>query len=681
MVDQNADDSMLDLYIFETTQNIKQLEQIALKSENQNGFTQEDINEIFRIMHTIKGSSAMMSYDEIALLAHKMEDLFSFLREKSDLNYDKDIISDLMLESADIFNVEIENISNGNAGGINTKELVSKVNEVLGSIKGVAEAPVTPVSSVKKEINELTFDKENGFNFFKALITFEDGCEMENLRAFNLIMNLKEKVEELCYFPEDLENNTETVEYIKKDGFSLFLETNMTKSEIEGFLSDEAFIKNLSVTEYKNSQDFKSEIENITNGNKIESDKADGLKEEKISAPQDAAAVQKLSGHKGMITVNVSKLDELMDMIGELVIAESMVINNPELKGLDLNNFNKAAHQLHKITNELQDLTMSVRMVPLTNTFQKMIRIVRDMTKKLGKEVNLELIGAETEVDKNIIDHLSDPLMHLVRNAIDHGIESPEERIAAGKNEKGTVVLEARNDSGEILILIKDDGKGLDKKKLLEKAKSKELLKKPESEMTDKEIFSLICLPGFSTNEKVTEFSGRGVGMDVVTRNVEELGGRVSIDSIEGKGTQFSIRFPLTLAIIDGMNIRVGESIYTLPITVIKESLKPDNKNIITDPQKREMILFRGQCYPIIRLHELYNVKSDSRQFSDGIFIMIESDGNTACLFADELMGENQVVVKPLPNYLKQIIGIAGCTILGDSQMSLILDASELVSI
>jgi two-component system chemotaxis sensor kinase CheA len=206
-------------------------------------------------------------------------------------------------------------------------------------------------------------------------------------------------------------------------------------------------------------------------------------------------------------------------------------------------------------------------------------------------------------------------------------------------------------------------------------------LKKPESEMTDKEIFSLICLPGFSTNEKVTEFSGRGVGMDVVTRNVEELGGRVSIDSIEGKGTQFSIRFPLTLAIIDGMNIRVGESIYTLPITVIKESLKPDNKNIITDPQKREMILFRGQCYPIIRLHELYNVKSDSRQFSDGIFIMIESDGNTACLFADELMGENQVVVKPLPNYLKQIIGIAGCTILGDSQMSLILDASELVSI
>jgi two-component system chemotaxis sensor kinase CheA len=676
MVEQNADESMLDLYVFETTQNIKQLEQIALQSEKQNGFTKDDINEIFRIMHTIKGSSAMMSYDGIALLAHKMEDLFSFLRENPTSNYDRGIISELMLESADIINVEIENISNGNAGGINTEELVSKVNGILGSIKDGEIPEIT----FEKNDNELTPAKDVGPNLFKVLITFEDGCEMENLRAFNLVINLKEKAEDLSYFPEDLENNTETVEYIKKYGFNLFFETNMAKPEVESFFSEEAFVKDISVTEYENTKDFKNEKERVISGVKKDPDKTEVEKEDKTPAPQDTSAVQKLSGHKGMITVNVSKLDELMDMIGELVIAESLVINNPDLKGMELSNFTKAAHQLHKITNELQDLTMSVRMVPLTNTFQKMNRIVRDMTKKLGKEVELELVGADTEVDKNIIDHLSDPLMHLVRNAVDHGIESPEERIASGKNEKGTVVLEARNDSGEILIFIKDDGKGLNKKKLLEKAKSKGLLKKPESEMSDKEIFSLICLPGFSTNDQVTEFSGRGVGMDVVTKNVEDLGGRVSIDSIEGKGTQFIIRFPLTLAIIDGMNIRVGKNIYTIPIAAIKESLKPDSKNIITDPQKRDMILFRGQCYPIIKLYELYRVEADSKQFIDGIFIMIENEGNTACLFADELLGENQVVVKPLPNYIKKIAGIAGCTILGDSQMSLILDASELVS-
>lgn len=255
-----------------------------------------------------------------------------------------------------------------------------------------------------------------------------------------------------------------------------------------------------------------------------------------------------------------------MDMVGELVISEAMVTQNPDLKGLPLDNFNKAARQLQKITSEFQDIVMSIRMVPLAATFQKMNRIVRDMSKKLSKEVKLEIIGEDTEVDKNIIEHISDPLMHIVRNSIDHGLESPEDRKAKGKSEIGTITLEAKNEGGDVFIIINDDGKGLDREKVLARARENGLINRPESDITDKEVFSYIFLPGFSTKSKVTEFSGRGVGMDIVTKNIASVGGNVSIDSIPDAGTTITLKIPLTLAIMDGMTIRVGESTYTIPI-------------------------------------------------------------------------------------------------------------------
>lgn len=693
MTEKNADDSLLDMFVFETTQNLKQIEQVAINSEKQNSFTPDDINEIFRMMHTIKGSAAMMSFDGIAILSHKLEDLFSYLRENPSLDYDRSIISEIMLEGSDLINSAISSISEGSTDGFNSEALIQKIDEVLSSFKNDQTSPKNialpqeePVSPVKSD--EFIPEKYVLLNLYKVLFVFENDCEMENMRAFSLIIRLKDQAEDITYIPENIESDNETAKIIQQNGLLVFFKSTMKYDEVESFFSEDAFMKDLSITKYENITDFERDRDAASSGKAGNNQGAEAVESDKKApdaakslTPQEAnASVQKLPGHQGLITVSVAKLDDLMDMIGELVIAESMVINNPDLTDLDVPNFNKAAHQLHKITNEFQDLIMSVRMVPLTNIFQKMNRIVRDMTKKLGKEVNLDIKGAETEVDKNIIDHLSDPLMHLVRNCVDHGIEMPEERKAFGKRREGTVFLEARNDSGEVLIFVRDDGKGLDKKKLVKKAKQKNLLKKPEEEMTDKEIFSLIFLPGFSTNENVTEFSGRGVGMDVVERNIGELGGRVTVDSVEGKGTQFTIRFPMTLAIIKGMNIRIGESIYTLPITSIKESLKPVSKNIIIDPQKNELVLYRGQCYPIIRLHKLYNIDTDITDFSDGIFIMIENEGNTVCLFADELIGENQVVVKPLPSYIKKVVGIAGCTILGDSQISLILDATELTS-
>lgn len=364
------------------------------------------------------------------------------------------------------------------------------------------------------------------------------------------------------------------------------------------------------------------------------------------------------------------------------MIAEAMVTQNPDLKGLELNNFEKAARQLRKITSELQDTVMSVRMVPLAGTFQKMNRTVRDMCKKLNKEVQLLLIGQETEVDKNIIEHISDPLMHLIRNSIDHGIEMPDEREAQRKPRLGTITLEAKNVGGDVLIIIRDDGEGFNKDRILAKAREKGLIQGSEEEVTDKEIYNLVFLPGFSTNENVTEFSGRGVGMDVVVKNIEAVGGAIAADSVPGKGTTITLKIPLTLAIIDGMNIKVGDARYTIPTTAIKESFRPKMTEVIVDPDNNEMMMVRGQCFPILRLHDIYHVQTEVTHFTEGIIIMVEQDNKTLCIFADELIGQQQVVVKALPMYIrntKKVRGLAGCTLLGDGSISLILDIGGLM--
>jgi two-component system chemotaxis sensor kinase CheA len=324
-------------------------------------------------------------------------------------------------------------------------------------------------------------------------------------------------------------------------------------------------------------------------------------------------------------------------------------------------------------------------MVPLTGTFTKMNRIVRDMAKNLNKKVELVTYGGDTEVDKTINDTIADPFMHMIRNSLDHAIESPEERLTLGKPEIGTVTINARNAGGEILIDVSDDGRGLDIEKILAKARANGLLVKPESEYTDKEIFMLIMLPGFSTNTEVTEYSGRGVGMDVVKKNMEKVGGSISITSTKNVGTTFTIKIPLTLAIVDGMNISVGNTVFTLPITSIKQSFKiTDPKQVLYDTDGAEMILLRGECYPIIRLHEHFGISTEKTNFMDGIMIQVESGNTIACLFADELLGEYQVVVKPFPSFFNKYNikeqGLSGCCILGDGSICLILDVSNLMS-
>lgn len=386
------------------------------------------------------------------------------------------------------------------------------------------------------------------------------------------------------------------------------------------------------------------------------------------------------SGQQQVIRVDLEKLDKLLDLVGELVISEAMVANNQDLRGLQLDRFEKAVLQLDKITRDIQEVAMAMRMIPLSGTFRKMVRLVRDLSQKVNKKVDLEIIGEETEVDKTIIEQISDPLVHLIRNAVDHGIESPEERQASGKPESGRVTIEAKHSAGEVWITIEDDGSGLDREKILQKGIERGLISGEELEMKDEEVWRLIFEPGFSTSDQVSNISGRGVGMDVVKQNIEKLRGRVDIRSEKGAGTVFAVRIPLTLAIIEGMVVKVGQNRYTIPINSIKESLQPAGNQVTRMPDNLELVSIRGELLPVIRLHELYNVASDCQSLNSGILVVVENGEKKCCLFVDEVLGQQQIVIKGLSSYLGHVKSVSGCAILGDGDISMILDIDDLIN-
>ncbi len=380
------------------------------------------------------------------------------------------------------------------------------------------------------------------------------------------------------------------------------------------------------------------------------------------------------------IKVSTHRLDSLVDMVGELVIAQLMVAESLRTSSAaDYELLRNTAHQ-EKIIRELQELAMSMRMVPVSGIFQKMARMTRDLSKRAGKEIELVMEGEQTELDRTIVDKLADPLIHMIRNSVDHGVEKPEQRIAAGKPAVGQILLRAYHAAGCIVIEISDDGKGLDCEKLLEKAVSRGVFA-PGKIPTEQELFQIIFLPGLSTAAEITSISGRGVGMDVVRRNIEELRGRIDIDSTPGKGTVFTITLPLTLAIIDGQIVRVGKEKYIIPINDIRQSFRPDAAQISTVQGRREMILIRDELLPLVRLHNLFGIEPDSMVPSDGLVVIVEEDNEACCLLVDDLLDQQQVVIKNLGSIMSATSGIAGGAIMGDGKVRLILDIPGLMKI
>ncbi|MDR1485763.1 MAG: chemotaxis protein CheA [Planctomycetaceae bacterium] len=374
------------------------------------------------------------------------------------------------------------------------------------------------------------------------------------------------------------------------------------------------------------------------------------------------------------IRVDLHKLDILINLVGELVIAESMVTRCPAVAHVEDEYYNRAKHQLRRICDDLQDVAMSVRMIPLSATFRKMIRLVHDLATKTGKRIKLNLVGEDTEVDKTVIEQIADPLVHIVRNSCDHGVELPEERVKSGKSDTGTVTLEGRHEGGEVWIIIKDDGRGLNKEKIIAKALEKGLAGNEVRDWQEDRIFKLIFEPGFSTADKVTDVSGRGVGMDVVKRNIEKLNGRIDITSRAGEGSVFTLRIPLTLAIVDAMLVRVGDGRYMIPTLSIRESLVPTMKHVTITPEGREILRLREEMVPIIRLYDVFGCKPGAEKLKDGILIVAEDGGRSFAFFVDEIIGQQQTVIKGLPDYIGEANGFSGCTILGDGTVSLIVD-------
>jgi two-component system chemotaxis sensor kinase CheA len=701
----SGNDSILEMYIFESETLLDQLEEILLQSEDNAELTPDDINEIFRIMHTIKGSSAMMEFDMLAHSSHKLEDLFFVIRENGIKQEDFGDLMDLVLNFSTFLKGEVEKIKNNETLLDENDQLIIETDAFLNRIKGLSQETTEKAQaensdsisddgqletleavveddlfgdmSFEEISNDATEEVEDNMdivltgdkpNVYCIHTRFNVDSQMENIRAFMLVNKLESIGKVSKMIPEQLNNNPEAAGIILKNGFFCHLETTADKETIENIALSILSVKSIEFLDCAQEDVIEPEID--TKPETVEIGK---------KAPEKAVdAKQQKNNVQNLISVDLNKLDTLMNLIGEIVITESMVFGSVGMEGKRDESFEKASTQLQKLTDELQDIVMSIRMIPIAGTFKKMQRIVRDVGKKLKKEVEFITMGESTEVDKTIIDGIADPLMHLVRNSMDHGLESTEERIAAGKNPIGKVILSAQNVGGDIIISVSDDGKGLDPVGIMEKAKEKKLLVKPEEEYSEKEILNLIMAPGFSTKETVTEFSGRGVGMDVVKKNIEKVGGSISIESEKGSGTNIFLKIPLTLSIISGMEVLVGEDIYEIPISNIRETFKITSNQLIKDPDNNEMVMIRGVCYPLIRLHDIFEDKKCETHIEDGILMLVDSGDTFACLFMDDLIKKHQIVVKPIPKYLNHYSiknsGIAGCTILGNGSISLIVD-------
>ncbi len=678
----SGNDSILDMYLYETNTLLEQLDGILLAAEQADTFSQDSVNEIFRIMHTIKGSSAMMEFPSLMTVAHRIEDLFFIIRDKTMEAVPEALrpeLFDMLFQAVDFFRGEIEKVENEEPLSDSIDSIVDKINSLIDKIQGNAQPEEAPKAAGGQEAAPAAPDQAYPFGIH---VFFDEGSGMENLRAFMLLTAVKDYCSDFVSAPENVETDGSTSELIADQGFFIWFRTAGERDSSVPAVQGAGSVRSYQSVDAKAEPPKQEAAPAPQPAGAAPAAQAPAPSAEPAKPAAPAPAGGQQHAKESLISVNLSKLDQLMAVVSEIVITESMVTASPDLKGLRLDNFTKSARELRKLTDDLQDVSMSLRMVPVSNTFQKMNRIVRDMSKKLGKRAKLTLIGEDTEVDKTIVDSISDPIMHIVRNSMDHGLEENEaDRIAAGKDPVGEIILSARHTGSEVIIEIKDDGQGANIQAVLNKA-IRQGLADPSQEYSQKEILNFLMMPGFSTNTEVTEFSGRGVGMDVVKKNVADVGGTVSISSEWGKGMTTTLKIPLTMAIMDGMEVSVGSSLFTIPINNIRSSLKVADGDIVYDPAKGEMMKMLDSFYPVIRAKELFQMDEGHDRIEDGILIWVEAGDRSYCLFVDELLGQQQIVVKPLPAYVNSFnvksCGITGCSIMGDGSISIILDIANL---
>jgi two-component system, chemotaxis family, sensor kinase CheA len=642
--------------------------------------SEESLENIFRNFHTFKGNCGFMSFAEMQELTHCLESIVEGLRE------------DRVPTTEEVINTLLNTVDQIKMG----------LFDLLRGGKGeIADAPaLIAVLTTLKPLEEN--ETVESLPATKSTMAFKDGDKVvlfveDDSTSRLLVKKILEKAGYHVIACETAESGLEVLRNTSADIDVILTDINLPGISGKEFIAevnskynsmpvitlsgdrDRDLLKELMKLEVYGFADKpvqKDEllqlIQNaITHGmrKKIQTSTV----EESRGAP-----TTKVAKTRRDIRVDLSKLDTLIDLVGELIIAESMVTKHPELEGMELAGFERAAHRLHLITNELQDIAMAVRMVPVSGVFKKMLRLVHDVSHKIGKPIKLQLEGEETEVDKVVVDMIADPLVHMIRNSADHGIEMPDVRKAAGKSEQGTIILAAEQKASEVLIIIQDDGGGLNQDVILKKSIANGLVKE-EDVLSDQEICQLIFEPGFSTAAQVTDMSGRGVGMDVVKKNIEKVKGRIEIDNRPGKGCKFTIHIPLTLATIEGMLVKVGMTKYTIPIRAIRESLRADASMITKRPDGQEFVKIRDTMRPIFRLYQLHDLKPASEDLTQGILIVLDLHDGEICLFVDDILHQIQTVIKNLSGYMGDVRGISGCNILGNGEVALILDPESIL--
>jgi two-component system chemotaxis sensor kinase CheA len=718
------DMEILTSFISETDEHLENIEAKIVSLED--NADSETINEIFRSMHTIKGVASFLGLNKIKDLSHALENLLDNLRDnKISIS---SILIDILLEGCDTLNQimdELESWANTFEDGVITEVFTPdvEIKENLKKIKNFEKKKPEQQEVQKDELITPEMTKQFAEESAELLDTVEHNMlelekTPENLKfieeSFRLIHTIKgnsgffwfQKIEKICMGIETVFDTLRKKEGIANHDIvsSLLTSIDLIRSSLdeiaEGKLENarnpeldtgyhdsvgNILIEMGAATEY-NIEEALNEQQKKIGEILVEKGEVTDVQLENALIKQGKkqilqAGLKKSLIKKQDIRVSTERLDKLFNLVGELITAETMVIHHPELENLELNQFQQSLTALSKITKEMQEVTMAIRMIPLDGLFNKMRRLIRDLSKKFDKKIIFLVSGEDTEMDRNVIDQISDPLVHIIRNAIDHGIEKPDVRKRNGKEPDGTIKLNAKYEGNEIWISIIDDGGGLNRDRISEIAVERNMLTEDQAHnKPDSEIWPLIFEPGFSTNEVVSEISGRGVGMDVVKKNIEKLRGKVEIRSETQKGTTFILQIPLTLAILDGILFRSGGMLCSIPTTDIIEFHKPEEHQITTTSANQQVLKLRDEIIPLVKLSDFFDLTTGTSEYTEGILIIATAYEKTIAILVDEIIGNRQFVIKALPEYLKGVKAVSGCSILGGGDVCLVIDTGAFIT-
>ena len=655
---------MLEVYLLETRQLNGQLSEILLEAERAGRFNESSIHSIFRVMHTIKSSSAMMDINGLSSLAHKLEDLFSYYRENMDkLEHPEPDLFDLLFAASDFIAQELEQMNREDYAPGDTSVLEQMTDDFLGHVsreeetdsgkdgktqgeeEGKEELPVIPELFVSKSGTVVN-------------VTLEEGCRMENIRAFMLVRSITGLCTLVETYPENLEKQGESAQYIEGHGVFIRFESG-DKEKVLETLRKGLFVAQCRVL-------------------------ADSQPQDTAAAAQKAAPERENTDSREgeFMEVRTERLDYLQNLASELLLQMQVLENELKRNGMeDLES--GLGHQISLLVGQIERSVMEMRLVPVSRIVPKLKRALRDICRDQKKEADLVVRCSDVEADKSVVDYVSEALLHILRNAVDHGIESPEERLAAGKDRRGKITFSADNVAGELRMTISDDGKGIDEERVRERARQKGLFASADEEYDPQKIREFILYPGFSTNEKVTEYSGRGVGLDVVKNIMEDVGGNLSIRSTIGQGSAFSISVPLNLASIECVRFRVGQYRFSIPARHVYHFLEYESfRGQIREINGRDYILYEDRMMPLINLRRFYSLGGEIPERA--ILVYVKGAEKEGCFFIDSIYEQKRIVVKNLPALLgtgfRSRTGICGCSIMGSGRICAALDTEIIIS-